>query len=214
MARVYDNTARELRARRTRARIVTTARDLLLDGGYAAMTIASLSEAAGVSPQTIYNAVGGKPAVVKAVYDVMLAGDDDPAPMSERPEFLAMADAPDREAFMAAYAGWSRAIADRVGTLIGVLLEHGPGTDAMLAEFVATIERERRTGNSGAMRTLSARHGLPGHCAGEGGFERLVDGVWVLTAPDLYDRLVRRRGWPPEDYQDWLTRQLTALLRG
>ena len=37
------------------------------------MTIASLAKAAGVSPQTVYNSIGGKAAVVKAVYDVLLA---------------------------------------------------------------------------------------------------------------------------------------------
>jgi AcrR family transcriptional regulator len=53
---------------------------------------------AGVSTQTVYNAVGGKPALLRAVYDVTLAGDDHPVPIAERPAFRellaeAMADA-------------------------------------------------------------------------------------------------------------------------
>ena len=69
--------ARRERAERTRARIIETARSLLLRGGLATMTIADLARAAQVSPQTVYNAIGGKAEVVKAAYDVTLAGDDD-----------------------------------------------------------------------------------------------------------------------------------------
>jgi len=34
--------------------------------------------------------VGGKPALLRAVYDVSLAGDDEPVPIAERPAFRAM----------------------------------------------------------------------------------------------------------------------------
>ena len=34
---------------------------------------------------TPYNAVGGKPALLRAVYDVSLAGDDEPVPIAEWP---------------------------------------------------------------------------------------------------------------------------------
>ena len=57
--------------------------------GYHATTIGSLAKAAEVSPQTIYNSIGGRADLVKSVYDILLAGDDEPVPMSSRPEFLA-----------------------------------------------------------------------------------------------------------------------------
>lgn len=106
MARDYDNSTRAEAALHTRRRIVEQARGLLLQGGYRTMTVASLAKAAGVSPQTVYNSVGNKAAVVKAVYDVMLAGDDTPpVPMSLRPEFIAMQNAGTRGGEMlAAYA--------------------------------------------------------------------------------------------------------------
>jgi AcrR family transcriptional regulator len=53
------------------------------------MTIAGLAREAGVSIQTVYNAVGGKADVVKAVYDVPLAGDE-PMAMMDRPAFRAL----------------------------------------------------------------------------------------------------------------------------
>jgi len=34
----------------------------------------------------------------------------------------------------------------------------------------------------------------------------------VLTAPELYDRLVRQRGWTPDDYEHWLASAMIAAL--
>jgi AcrR family transcriptional regulator len=212
VARTYDNSTRAARAEQTRGQIVDTAQRLLLEGGYTAMTVASLAAAAKVSPQTVYNSVGGKAEVVKAVYDRMMAGDDEDVVMSERPEFHALFAAEDRAAFARAYAARVRLLSGRVGPLLGALLAHG--TDATLVDFIATIEQERYRGTTHAMTGLRDRIGLPDKYAGKGGLTRLIDAVWVLNSPDAYDRLVRRRGWTPAAYEKWLAGQLLALLDG
>lgn len=209
MARQYRAEARAEQAMTTRSRIVATARELLLEpGGYAGMTIAGLAAAAGVSPQTVYNSVGGKAELVKAVYDVMLAGDEDSTPMSERAEFRRMTDAADVAAYAPAYAAWVRLIWDRVGPLLGMLLAHGPGGDPVLEDFVATIERERRRGNTHSLSGLAARKVVPGGRRQE----VLIDQVWTLTSPEVYDRLVRRCGWTSRAYERWLATQLRTVL--
>ena len=119
--RPYDNTLRTEQARLTRRRIIEAARALLLDGGAQSMSISALAETAGVSIQTIYNAIGNKAAVIKAVYDVTVAGDDDPRPMRDRPDFQAITDAADPAAMLWGYAAFSRRIAERVGPLLVVI---------------------------------------------------------------------------------------------
>jgi AcrR family transcriptional regulator len=54
--------------RATRQRILDAARALLLKRGYGGATVDAIAARAGVSVQTVYNAVGGKAAVLKAVY--------------------------------------------------------------------------------------------------------------------------------------------------
>ena len=209
MTRQYRAPQRAAQAQATRSRIVTTAQGLLLgEGGYAGMTITGLAEAAGVSPQTVYNSVGGKAEVVKAVYDVLLAGDQDSTPMSKRPEFRRVTDAETVATYAPAYAAWVRTIYDRVGPLLGTLLAHGPGGDPDLTEFVATIDRERRRGNTNSLRGLAERAQLPRGRK----FEELVDAIWTLTAPEVYARLVQRREWTPVTYEHWLAKQLSAAL--
>ncbi|KQY57760.1 TetR family transcriptional regulator [Nocardioides sp. Root151] len=183
---------------------------MLLHDGYASMTVTSLAAAAGVSPQTVYNSVGNKAAVVKAVYDQMMAGDDAEVPMSDRPEFRAMFDSVDRPAFARAYAAWIRVLSGRAGPLLGALLAHG--TDATLLEFMATIEQERYVGTTHAITGMRDRIGLPEQSPDEHGLHRLIDAVWTLNSPDCYDRLVRRRGWSPAEYEAWLAGQLIALF--
>ncbi|GAA2744223.1 hypothetical protein GCM10009868_21050 [Terrabacter aerolatus] len=205
--RAYDNSSRAEAAQATRRRIIQTAGEMLLRDGYHAMSVSALAGAAGVSAQTVYNAVGGKAAVVKAVYDVMLVGDDAPVAMQDRPEFRAMSEAPDHEAFMRAYAALCATIYERVGPLLGVLLAQGPGNDSSLQEFVATIDRERRVGNTNALNALERAHGLPSGLDRE----RFIDIVWTVSAPETYDRFVRRCGWTHAMYADWLAEALVAI---
>ena len=206
--RPYDNSSRVESALATRRRIVDAAREMLLRDGYHAMSVSQLASSAGVSGQTVYNAVGGKAAVVKAVYDVLLAGDDEPVAMQDRPEFRAMSQAPDREGFVRAYAALCATIYERVGPLLGVLLAQGAGGDAGLQDFVATIDRERRAGNSNALDALERAHGLPPQLDRE----RFIDIVWTVTAPEIYDRFVRRCGWTHSMYAAWLAEALVAIF--
>lgn len=209
MTRAYVSTTRQAKAQETRARIVETAATMLLRDGLAAMTVADLAREAGVSPQTVYNSVGGKAEVVKAAYDVRLAGDRDPTPMSDRPAYRAVMDAPDLGVFSRAYAAWSADIYDRVGPLLGALLFHGSGGDPLLEEFIATIYRERRIGTMNGVRPLAAR-GL----VAEDDLERVVDDVWALTSPENWYRLVQDRGWTRAAYEDWLARHLLVAVSG
>jgi AcrR family transcriptional regulator len=206
--RAYDNSSRAEAALATRRRIIEAAGEMLLRDGYHAMSVSALAARAGVSAQTFYNAVGGKAAVVKAVYDVLLVGDDAPVAMQDRPEFRAMSTAPDREGFVRAYAALCATIYERVGPLLGVLLAQGPGGDTGLQEFVATIDRERRAGNTNALNALEAAHGLPPRLDRE----RFIDIVWTVTSPEIYDRFVRRCGWTHAMYAAWLAEAVVAIF--
>jgi hypothetical protein len=90
-----------------------------------------------------------------------------------------------------------------VGPLIGALLEHGPAGDPHLETLVASMDRERRTGNDNSLRRL-----LPGSTDRR----RAVDAVWTLTSPEVYHRLVARSGWSDAAYEAWLARQLHASV--
>src|SRR2546430_12343142 len=80
----YDSRRRADAARRTRAAVVDAFGEMLFADGYRATTIRAVADRAGVSAETVYKAFGGKPGLVKALWDVTLAGDDEPLAMVER----------------------------------------------------------------------------------------------------------------------------------
>lgn len=207
--RAYDSAKRAEAARLTRRRILDVARSQFLETGYHGTTISALARAARVSPQTIYNTFGGKAEVLKAVYDVLLAGDDEPIALNDRPEIARVRSQSSAPETLRAYASVARLLFDRVGPLLGVVLAEGAGSDADLADFLATIERERRIGNTGVVDHLAERFGLAEGLT----VEELVDHVWTLTAPDNGDRLVRRCGWSLDAYEHWLAEGLITGLR-
>lgn len=207
MARAYDSSVRKEAMRHTRQRILTVAAGLVREKGYGAMTIAQLARAAEVSPQTVYNAVGSKADVVKAAYDLLVAGDESSLPMRERPEFQAVLQAHDPSSYGAAYAAWTRGIYDRVGDFLSALLTHGSAGDAVLEEFMETIDRERRIGNE-----LSIPPSLRGALGSD--LAPVVDVVWLLTAPEVYERLCRRAAWSADAYERWLARELAHAVSG
>ncbi len=207
-ARPYDSPLRDEQARLTRRRILETAHRMLLEGGYGAMTIAGLAREAGVSVQTVYNAVGGKADVVKAVYDVALAGDDEPLPMMERPAFRALLAERDPRLWFQHYAAFSRSIYEGVGPLLTVLLAQAASGDRELAEFAATIERERAIGTARVAELFVSRFPLRARV----GVAETSDILWTLTAPEIADRLIRRRGWTAEAYESWLAATMADTL--
>lgn len=204
--RPYDNSARLAAATDTRHRIISATKGLLIDEGYADLSVSAVARTANVSPQTIYNSIGGKGALLKACYDVTLAGDDQAAPMSERAEFLALKAAESPEEWVELYAGWSRLLAERVQPILGPLLALGVPRDAGAADFLSTIEGERRIGSTQAMSHFGEKFGLPSGLS----LARAIDICWTLNSPELYARLVDQCHWLPGDYQRWLTAQLRA----
>src|SRR5580693_4960608 len=84
--RPYDASSRREAADRNRAAVLAACRELLFRDGYHATTVRSVAELAGVSVETVYKTFGGKPGMVKALWDVTLAGDDEPVAMGDRPQ--------------------------------------------------------------------------------------------------------------------------------
>ncbi|GAA4989274.1 TetR/AcrR family transcriptional regulator [Kineococcus glutinatus] len=207
--RRYASALRAEQARLTRRRVIAAAHALFLERGYAATTVAAVAAAAGVSQQTVYNAVGAKPALLKAVYDVALAGDDDPAPIADRPGVRAVQEAPDARTALHRYAALGRGLLERAGPLLALLLAQVPG-DPDLREWLRTTDGERATGTARAARFVADRFGLRDGLA----VDEAADLLWTLTAPEIAVRLVHDRGWSWDRYEAWLGRVMADSLLG
>src|SRR6202451_4053403 len=88
--RRYSSSLRSEQTAAGRRRILDAAGALFSEHGYLGTTIAQIAAAADVSTQSVYNMAGGKAELLKAVYDVAVAGDDEPVPMGQRPQIQGM----------------------------------------------------------------------------------------------------------------------------
>jgi AcrR family transcriptional regulator len=168
------------------------------------MTVRSVAEQAGVSPETIYKAFGGKPGLMKALWDVTLAGDDQPVAIADRPQMQQVRSAREPAEKLRLWAGFVRGANQRLAALYGLLTQAGPEVTQMLA----TTQQERLAG-ARALVTHLADSGL---LAAGRDPAAAADACWALTGPRLFLDLTTDRGWQPDLYEDWLTRMLTANL--
>src|SRR6478752_647788 len=78
-------TTRAERARATRRRIIDAAAQLFVERGYGATPLDQVAERAGVAVQTAYFQFGHTATLLKHAVDVAAGGDDEPAPLLQRP---------------------------------------------------------------------------------------------------------------------------------
>ncbi|MGH9185034.1 MAG: TetR/AcrR family transcriptional regulator [Acidimicrobiales bacterium] len=111
--RRYDSSGRQEQARRNRRAVLQAARQLFLERGFAATTMPAIASAAGVSVQTVYKAFGNKPRLAKALFDVAMAGDDEPVPMLQRASLERVRTEPDPRTKLRLYGEFLAEVAPR-----------------------------------------------------------------------------------------------------
>lgn len=204
-ARRYDSSRRRQRAEANRSRIVEVAERAFLRDGYATATIAAIAKEAGVSVDTIYKSVGGKPGLVRAIHAAALRGDQ-PVPAEERSDRL-QASERDSRALVLAWGRFVAELAPRAAPIAGVL-RAAAATDPELGALVEELDDsrlERMTEN--ARRLAQAGHLRPGVSVAQAAVV-----LWTYSAPELYELLVLRRGMPIDAYGVFVGEAMASAL--
>jgi AcrR family transcriptional regulator len=206
--RAYDGSRRREQARARRLAVVQAARELFETGGFRQTTIAAIAKRAGVSSESIYKTFGTKAALAKAVFDLELAGDDEPVPIAERPAIQAIRDEPDVRRKITMFA---EGLAQRHArsAAVQILIRDGRHVDDSLAPVWAELQREGLTGMTALGRHLldtgQLRAGLT--------IEQVRDILWNYLAIDAYERLVLIQGWSQQRYSNWLAHTMVSALQ-
>src|SRR5271169_4687674 len=123
---------RQKQARQTRRRILAAAHELFTRQGYGATTIQQIADQADVAWQTVYSVFGTKAAVLSAVFDVAVAGDDEPVPVAERSFVQAIKEAADPRDKAGIFARHLRESAARTAGVLSVI-DSAASTDPEIA---------------------------------------------------------------------------------
>jgi AcrR family transcriptional regulator len=205
--RAYDSSRRREQARQRRLAVVLSARALFEQDGFRATTIEAIADRAGVSAKSVYLGFGTKAALAKAVFDIAVAGDDEPVPVAERPAMQALRDEPDVRRKIAMFADGLAQRQSR-SARVQILIRDGRHVDPALEPVWRELKDEGLTGMTAFGRHLRAtgqlRDGIP--------LAEVRDVLWNYLAIDHYERLVLDRGWRPARYAKWLADAITAAL--
>lgn len=205
--RRYDSRGRQEQAGRSRWAMLQAARRLFLDQGYAATTMPAIAAAAGVSVQSVYKAFGNKPALLKAVFDVAIAGDDEPVPMLQREALGRVRAEPDPYRKLSLYGEFVAEVTPR-HVPIQLLARAAATADPEAAGVWDQLRAERLAGLTLFARALHQ----DGHLRPGVSVDEARDLLWTYNSPELYELLVIQRGWTPQRYGRWLADALTAAL--
>lgn len=181
--------------------IVEAAKKLFLERGYAATTMESIAEEAGVAGSTVYAVFGSKRGILRAIRAAwhershirdVTYGDPGDAGPEERLEQLALGTRRQWETgseVVAIYNGAAASDAEAAAELSMALEGRQKGMEL----FAKSIEPHLRQG----LDTTRAAAILQALC------------LW-----EVYRALVQHSGWQGDDYQAWLARILKHELLG
>ena len=193
--RQYDASRRRERASETRGRILTCALRLFLDKGYAGAAVPDIARTAGVSVPTVYKAFPNKASLLKATFDVAVAGDDDATPMAERDVIAAIRAEPDAAKKITMYAAHLADAAPRTVPL-QLVARAAAGVDDAAAEVWAQMRQEMLT----AMTYFTADLQATGQLRPGASIDEVRDVLWAYHCPEIYELLVLERGWSTQQY--------------
>ena len=207
-SRGYTSALRERQAAATRQAVLDAARELFLAQGYGATTIDQVAARAQVSKPTVFTAVGNKQALLAAVRDVALAGDDLPVAVADRAPYRAVLAEPDPYQAIVLMAAHLTGLWSRYAGIREVLRGAASSGEPALRELWEESQQQRLTGARSFIAALAAkgplREGLDAVTA--------ADVTWLLMDPGNYRALTAERGWTQAAYQRWLAGTLTAAL--
>lgn len=188
------------RADVTRRAIVTAARRLFAERGYARTPVRLLAAEAGVAVRTVYLCFGSKRGVLFALVDSLGV---------DAGELDARRDAADLG---------GRELVARVARLYRNLYERGAGVIDMVRQGAAVepdLAAALRHGHGrsrAAVEATCARLGELGELRAGLDVDAAAGHALVLLSREGYEELVELRGWGNDAYEAWLAESLEAAL--
>jgi AcrR family transcriptional regulator len=198
--RRYESPRRREQAAATRREILEAAQRLFESQGYAATPMSAIAAEAGVALKTVYVAFETKSGLLRALWHLLLRGDEADVPIGERPWYREVLEEPDPERALRMGAHNARLVKERAGALMLVIrnaADTDPDIEALWSRIQSDFYENQRTVVASLHKRKALRPGL--------GVDRAADIMWTLNHPDTWQLLVRERGWTPAEWERWFS---------
>jgi AcrR family transcriptional regulator len=203
--RAYRSPVRAEQSENTRRRAVDAATALFAERGFAATTVTAVADAAGISPETIYTALGGKRGLLEKVIDSAIRGPDgvEVARQAWLADVAALPTARER------LRGWVDASCRTLARTspVHTVIRGAADREEFALALRDRLLRERTDSVTELARQLLAGALRPGLTPEAAGLRYAA-----LLSPELYHLSVEQLGWTPDALRDWLTGMLEVEL--
>ena len=210
MSRAGGRTTRpcaEAQAAATRTAVLAAAQRLFEADGYQATTMEKIAEEAGVSLKTAYLTYTTKGGLLRAVWDLLLKGDTDDAPVAARQNYREVLAEQDPERRLRLNARNAVVVKQRIGGILRVIRSAAP-VDQDMAALWALIQSDFHANQLAILAPLAAARQLRPRLT----LEQAADILWTLNHPDVWLLLHGERGWSPAQFERWLGDSCCASL--
>ena len=205
--RSYDASSRQAQSATTRQRIVQAGRELIIEYGYRATTIAAVAARANVNVDTVYELVGRKPLLLRELFEQAISGTDSVVAAKERDAVKAIIAEPDPAIKLQLYARAVRETHGRLAPLF-LALRDASSTETEANEVWRKIS-ERRAVN---MRELAVNIREAGGLRLGLSVQEAADTLWTTNSLEVYLLLTVERKWSAGRYERWLAKCWRRLL--
>lgn len=204
--RAYDARRRQEAAAEARLRVLGQSRELFLAGGYGRTTIAAIARAAGVSKESVYKSFGGKPGLVRAIYEQSMLGAG--GPPAQRRSDRAQATIADPHELMEQFGQFISEVSPLGSPIYLLIRDAAANGDPDMATLLSDVDDERYSRMLHNARQVLGR----GFLRADLTVEEVADVMFTSTSAELYEVLVLKRGWSAERFGRFMARTLAANL--
>jgi AcrR family transcriptional regulator len=169
--------------------------------------MAAIAAEADVALKTLYLAFAGKSDILSSLWDVVLRGGEDGAPVGQQPWYREVIEEPDAARQLRLNARNSRRVKERINPVVGSIRSvaaSDPDIEALWNRIQTTFYDNQRLIVASIDAKGALRPGLD--------VTRAADILWTLNHPDVWLLLVGQRGWTPEAYEQWFAETACAQL--
>ena len=157
--RRYESKRRLEQAQETRRAILAAAKQRFESDGYAATTVAEIAADAGVATKTVYLAFESKGGVLRALWNLLLRGEQDDRPVAEQEWYREVLEEPDPERQLRLNARNSAQGKQRISSILEVI-RSAASTDPEIDVLWQRIQSDYRENQRAIVEQLAKRKAL------------------------------------------------------
>lgn len=205
--RAYRSPRREQQALATRTAILDAAQSLFEKAGYSATTIETIAKEATVSAKTVYLAFATKGALLRAVWERALRGEEDAPPIPETDWYQSVLDELDPRRQVEMVAARSSELKERTAPMLRAIRSASfvdPDGADLWEQLQADYFQHQRMIVEAVARHGGLKPGLD--------LDTAVDILWTLNHPDVWLLLTEDRGWSRASFESWFADAVVQQL--